>query len=339
VRRSTLLVAVIAAMALFPMWTVRSAHAAVTSTAVASPAVTEDGWYAPPPTCALPSGCGPVSPTPSPVDRYPAHTLHVGVTGGIEDARTYLKFDPALPDGATPTKSTLTMPIAPSGDGSVQPETAMVVACLATAPFSPGEGTVGAPPAVDCNTSGPAEYAAGPPATLTVDLSPFLVRWKDTANNGIVLLPSPRTAPGTTWHVAFSAHDRAGSDVPPASIEVRYDPAPTAPASAATEPEPEPAPDVVTGGSRIGGLLGSALVAPPPSSAAAPIVDESKVPRVVRRPRLVGQVGGPGFAYPVVFAAPLLLLMLGAYFGWALTQPVDVSVQMRSAPAMESVSS
>jgi len=319
VRRRALLVAALAAAALFPMWSARSARADTSS-----PAVTEDGWYAPPPTCASPIGCGPVSPTPPPVDRYPAHTLHVGVTGGIEDARTYLKFDPALPDGATPTTSKLTIPIAPSGDGSVQPDTAIVIACLATAPFTPGSGTIAAPPTVDCNTSAPAEYAAGPPATLTVDLVPFLTRWKDAPNNGIALLPSPRTAPGTTWHVAFSAHDRAGSDVLPARIDLAYDPAPAA-APAATEPEPEPLPDVVSGGSGIGGFLGSSLVTPQPSSAAAPIVDESKVPRVVPRPRLVGQVGGPGFAYPVVFAAPLVLLVLGGYFGWALTQPVEVT--------------
>jgi hypothetical protein len=318
-KRAALLVAVIAAMALFPMWAVRSARADT-----ASPAVTEEAWYTPSPTCALPSGCGPVSPTPSPVDRYPAHTLHVGVTGGVEDARTYLKFDPALPDGATPTNSTLTMPIAPSGDGSVQPATATVLACLATAPFTPGEGTIAAPPAVDCNTSSPAEYAAGPPSALTVDLAPFLARWKDTPNNGIALLPSPRTAPGTTWHVAFSAHDRAGSDVPPASIDLRYDPASAAPPPAATEPETEPVPDLVTGGSGVGGFLGASLATPPPASAAAPLVGESKLPGAVRRPRLVGQVGGPGFAYPVVFAAPLLLLVLGGYFGWALTQPVEL---------------
>src|SRR5205814_8020859 len=170
-----------------------------------------------------------------------------------------------------------------------------------------GDGTVAVPPTVDCDASSPAQYTAGPPAILTIDLAPFLARWNEgAANNGIALVPSPRTAPGTTWHVAFSAHDRVGSDVPPARIELRYNPAPAAPAPAATENEAEPVPDFASGGASVGGFLGTPLVTPPPASAAAPIVDESKVPRVARRPRLVGQVGGPGFAYPVVFAAPLL---------------------------------
>ena len=37
----------------------------------------------------------------------------------------------------------------------------------------------------------------------------------------------------------------------------------------------------------------------------------------------VADVGGPGFAYPIVFALPLLLLAIGGYLGRALTQPVD----------------
>jgi hypothetical protein len=36
----------------------------------------------------------------------------------------------------------------------------------------------------------------------------------------------------------------------------------------------------------------------------------------------VAEVGGPGFAYPVVFALPLVLLIIGGYLGRALTRPV-----------------
>lgn len=35
----------------------------------------------------------------------------------------------------------------------------------------------------------------------------------------------------------------------------------------------------------------------------------------------IAGVGGPGFAYPVVFVAPLLLLALVGYFGWVLNRP------------------
>jgi hypothetical protein len=37
----------------------------------------------------------------------------------------------------------------------------------------------------------------------------------------------------------------------------------------------------------------------------------------------VADIGGPGFAYPVVFALPLLLFAIGGYLGRALTQPVE----------------
>jgi len=250
--------------------------------------------------------------------------MHVGVTAGIEEARTYLKFEPATPEGSTQTGGTLTIPVGPTGDGSSAPETATVVACLAVAPFSPGEGTVAAPPAVDCTTTSAATYAAGPPATLTVDLTPFLVRWRDGgANNGIALVPAPNAAPAATWHVAFSAHDRTGSAVPPPGIELHFDGTPAPPAASTDAPSAvdEPATDVIiTPGSGITGLLGAPVFAPP-ASAASPIVGQSKSPDVVSSPRLVGRVG-PGFAYPVVLAAPLVLLALAGYLGWALTQPV-----------------
>jgi hypothetical protein len=110
--------------------------------------------------------------------------------------------------------------------------------------------------------------------------------------------------------------------VPPPGIELHFDAAPAS-AAASTEALPavdEPATDVITPGSGITGLLGAPVFAPP-ASAASPIVGQSKSPDVVSSPRLVGRVG-PGFAYPVVLAAPLVLLALAGYLGWALTQPV-----------------
>jgi hypothetical protein len=218
----------------------------------------------------------------------------------------------------------LTLPVAPSGDGSVQPETATVVACFATEPFAPGEGTVAPPPAVDCTTSMAAKYGAGPPAVLTVDLSPFATRWAaGDANNGIALVPAPGTPSGITWHVAFSARSRTGSAVPPARTDLQYQPAAAPTTAAAPEPAIEaPVDNAVTGDSGLTGLVGGLVIPPPPASAAAPIVGQSRLPAVIRRPRLAAQVGGPGFAYPGLLAAPLLLLALGSYLGWALTRPV-----------------
>ncbi|HZN15639.1 MAG TPA: hypothetical protein VFB78_15325 [Acidimicrobiales bacterium] len=40
--------------------------------------------------------------------------------------------------------------------------------------------------------------------------------------------------------------------------------------------------------------------------------------------RPVVDVGNPGFAYPVVFALPLIVLIVGGYLGFALTRPIAV---------------
>src|SRR5437660_1637191 len=208
ITRPLLLLGAAAALALAP--------AAVARADTANASITEDAWYAPPPTCALPLGCGPTDAIP-PTSRYPAGTLHIGATGGVEDARSYLKLDlGAIPSDGTVDGGTLTIPIGPSSDGTSSPETAQIAACLATGPFEAATGSSAPPPAVDCNTTAPAKYSAGSPAVLTVDLSPFLTKWAaGAANNGIALMPAPGGSPGATWHVAFSAHDRTGSAVPP----------------------------------------------------------------------------------------------------------------------------
>src|SRR5207244_8268599 len=110
--------------------------------------------------------------------RWPAGALHVGLSAGVEDARTYLKLDLGpVPSDATLTGGTLTLPIAPAADGTSSPEAAKVVVCFATAPFAASQGSPAPPPAVDCTTSAPAQFAAGPPPVLTVDLAPFASRW------------------------------------------------------------------------------------------------------------------------------------------------------------------
>jgi hypothetical protein len=40
-------------------------------------------------------------------------------------------------------------------------------------------------------------------------------------------------------------------------------------------------------------------------------------------PQQLADLASGGFAYPIVFALPLVLLALGGYLGWALTQPVE----------------
>ena len=264
-----------------------------------------EAWYAAPPSCALPIGCAPGQGLPA-IPRYPAGTLHVGLTAGIEDSRSYIKLGlSGLPSGAQVTSGVLTIPLAGPEAGTVQAETAQVMACFTSSEVAASEGTFAAPPAIDCTTSALATYVPGPPAALTVPLASFAARWAEgESNNGIALVPAPAPAPGTSWHVAFAAGTAAAT--------LEYDTG-----VVDTTPDVEPTPLIEEGGFEaipLGPLASGA-----PLSAAAPIRDQARQPARVAP---VFSVSGPGFAYPAVFALPLLLLGLGGYLGWALTRPV-----------------
>ena len=282
-------------------------------------ATTDEAWYRPPPTCVLPIGCGPTDAVP-PVSQYPAGTLHVGVTVGVEDSRTYLKLDlGAVPTGARLRDGTVTIPVAPASDGTASPETAQAIACWVNAPFTPVEGSFAPPPSVDCSNPAPVSYEPGPPAVAVVDLGGFAPRWATgEANNGIALIPTPGQA-ATTWHIAFSARTRTGSDVPPARVELEFDPAPSPPAPEIAPPVVEE-PSFVDFGADTGlSIPVPALIPPAPASPAAAIIAQAEAPESFAP---VFVTGGPGFAYPVVMAVPLVLVVIGGYLGWALTQPV-----------------
>src|SRR3989442_997403 len=71
-----------------------------------------------------PASAGVVPPT------YGSDTLHVGITQGQEDSRTYLALDlSAIDSGAAIDGGTLRVPV-DAGDGSRSPETARVQACF-----------------------------------------------------------------------------------------------------------------------------------------------------------------------------------------------------------------
>jgi hypothetical protein len=268
-----------------------------------------EAWYAASPTCALPIGCGPGQGLPA-LPRYPAATLHVGLTAGIEDSRSYLKLGLGdVPTGARLTGGTLTIPVAGPEAGTVTPEMAQVLACFTSSEVVASEGSFATPPAVDCTTSALATFAAAPSPTFTVPLAAFAARWAEgDINNGIALVPAPGATPGASWHVAFAAGTAA------ATVEYETGSGESVPV------EPEPSFD---GDSTFEALpLGDVLTPGPPLASAAPIVDQARQPA---RAAPVVSVGGPGFAYPVVFALPLVLLGLGGYLGWALTRPALMS--------------
>jgi hypothetical protein len=184
-----------------------TAHADVTQLMVVDRA---EAWYGGPPVanCSSPVGCPPVS-APS---AYPANTLHVGVIGGSENARTYIALDlSAVPTGTPVLSAMLTMPVSSdSSAGNVNVSAATPVLCLAAAPFADGaSGSSDPPPGVDCDVKVPATYkpAGGAVTTdsFTADLSKFFEAWKNgSPNYGIAILPAPMAGASDAWHVAFN---------------------------------------------------------------------------------------------------------------------------------------
>jgi hypothetical protein len=274
-----------------------------------------EAWYADSPVdiCTTPLGCPPDTVPASP---YPEDTLHVGVAGGQETARTYVVPDlTTVPFGAHVTAAVMTLPVATGDqDGNQAPETAKLTACLATEPVADGtQGSTTPPPPVDCKTSAKADYDAKK-GVFTLDLSPFTTAWAaGSPSYGIGLVPDPTVQPTDAWHVAFNGRERKHADhitsvvtfTPPAPIESSgtvsggvTDTVPAPPADTATPPSAAgaPLPPVDT--------AGTAGDQPPPDVAAAPAVAPAQQPVALSRE----------FQYPMAFLLPLALLAGGVFF-------------------------
>lgn len=174
------------------------------------------------PACSSPAGC-PLEPG-LPADPYPEDTLHVGAVGNRQESATFLSFPlGTVPPGGEIIGGTVLLPVADQDSGTNRPEAAQLTACLVTEPFEPVQG--GPPeevPAVDCSTSADAifEPEADSPQ-FSVDLTPFLHRWEQGAeNHGIGLLMAEGNE--EAWHVAFSASSREGDEAPPPSATLTW---------------------------------------------------------------------------------------------------------------------
>jgi hypothetical protein len=295
--------------------------------------VLSDAWYAASSACtASPTGCLPAAP---PATAYPAKTLHVGAVAGQEESRTYLTLNlTSLPAGTSLTGGSLRVPVASEQDGSLAPDTATLQACAVTGSFKDDvDGSTAAPPAVDCKrATAPAKYVAAAgtaPAVFTVDLSAFATAWTAGATTqGIVLLPASDTAPGSTWHVSMSAHDRQVAAPQHISAVVSY-------ASAAGDlADTDTFGDAVTTPADAG--TGSASFAAPPLApvatnqvttsvgAAVPVVAPQAPPVAPTQqfqPQAAITVGG--FRYPGVFLLPILLAVACGWLARALTRDLQ----------------
>ena len=278
-----------------------------------------EAWYATAPidVCTTPLGCPPQQVPTSP---YPAGSLHVGVAGGQETARTYLL--PALaslPTGATLLSGTMTMHVDTSqADGTLSPASAKILACLVTAPFTDGTaGATAAAPATDCTTSAKPTYDASG-GVLTLDLDTFLHAWNaGSPQLGIALVPNAtQTTQTDAWHLTIEGRRQSGAKPVTSTISYRPPPADEIPGVTPLVPAavPPAAPPSVPS---VGSL-------PPATSAGGAT---GPAPVVAAQPATTGTVTRPvAFAGPVTtpaaFLAPLALLAGLVFFARLFTRDV-----------------
>jgi hypothetical protein len=273
-----------------------------------------EAWYASSPIdlCTTPLGCPPQQVPSSP---YPANTLHVGVAGGQETARTYVLPDLlSLPYGATTTSGVMTLPVdSANSDGTVSPDTATMLACLATAPFADGTaGTSSAPPKVDCKTSAKAKYDAKK-VVFTVDLTPFFKAWAaGQPSLGIALVPDDtKMSPTETWHVTFNGRKLSGKKHIESTITYTPPPpTPTGGTTVQTPPTPAAAPQPPAS---VPAVPQSTSTAPLPAPVVAPT---QAVTPVAQQPVAFTSK----FKYPLAFLAPIGLLIGVVFFARLFTR-------------------
>ncbi len=283
-------------------------------------------WYARAPACMSPIDCT-LLPAANP---YPEDTLHVALSAGEETARTYISLSFILPADAELTGGTLELPVDTDPlHGSVAPETAKMIACLSTKRFKEVRGSLDEPPATKCKVRQGATYNAER-GLFTVDLDRFVDEW----TGGIAALglrPSDAALEGTdSWHVVFPAAKQERPDQPAIEATLVYTVADQTDddfdfgGGGGDDPQP-----LDTGGSSTSSIPGPSFdpfAAPPatqPTTGATPAPSPSAVAATEPVPTAMVPISGfagEGFAYPIVWALPLVLLVLYGAIGRALTK-------------------
>jgi len=161
-------------------------------------------------------------------------------------------------------------------------------------------------------------------AAFTVDLLPLALQWSG-GHAALALLPAKAGAqPGATWHVVFHATTKPSKDAPPITATLLY----TALSSGSTKPSGGGFTFTAAGGGggsftsppSGGGSFTSSF--PPPTvtrTTTTTTAQPSTAPALVAPVSLEG-FAGPGFAYPAVWALPLLILAGIGALGRALTK-------------------
>ena len=274
-----------------------------------------------------------------PSSPYPEDTLHVSLSGGEETARTYIAFSLLLPAGGQLQEGTLSLPVdTDESHGSASPETADLVACITTPKFEDARGSFAKPPDADCEIRKSALYSEKR-REFEVDLSRFLDEWSQADGEiALALLPSPRALEGTgTWHVVFPASEDETEDPPEgderqrraitASFEYTVDGDDTDIGNEFDFSTGSGTP--VTSGDTSGDF--SSGSAPSFEGSTSPGTDggdlagaadpsEALGPQTQPVVTFLEGFAGPGFAYPIIWAFPLVLMIGIGALGRALTK-------------------
>jgi hypothetical protein len=268
----------------------------------------------------------PLPAIPDPFSPYGENTLHVSITGGSEDARTYVTLDTtALPTIFELVEGTRELPIDLSGV-TIGADTSRVQVCLATPPPESAEGSFEEPPDVDCSTRTPATYKAEPYPHLLADITDF---GADLSFSALAVVPSDRAKEQSdTWHVTFYGKKNDTENARPITAHLTFvEPESPFDVDDGLDTGTSTPPDFSSGGSSVGGFdtstgpsfdvgaaPGEEVAAQQPVGAATPAPteelglasDETRAP------------------YTIVWALPLLLLAFGSYFSSALTRSIVI---------------
>lgn len=288
------------------------------------------------PICELPIACPEVAP---PGPTYPDQTLHVGMAGGRETARTYFELDlSTLPADSVLTGGTVRLPLAELEAGTTAPELAELMACLVGGFI---EEVYGGPPEeappVDCSVSSPLEYDPEA-AVFTFDLGPLIADDMSFFTLGIAIVGSPEAEPAA-WRVVFNGRGRDVEDAEPITAELHSTALPqdghddrdgdghTVDPGTTHDGVPPPAANPLS--PTAGGMppVPGSTVEPPATDPDPPqVADPAPSAHEPEPARPVASSFAPrGYAYPQVWLLPLAFLAVGGLLIRSLSGDYDLA--------------
>ncbi len=282
---------------------------------------TVEAWYYVADDAATPT---PLPVIPDPVNPYGENTLHVAVTAGQEESRTYIALDLSdLPPVFELLNATLIVPIDPGGV-TMNPERARVQLCLSAIPPKSTHGSFEEPPEVDCDIKTVPSYETKPFPHLRADITDF---GADLAFSGLALMPSDRAKEqGDTWHLTIYGKKNEAEGAKPITAELEYVEEDLTSPVVDTRITPDlGAPPNFGSPDTGGGFDFSTSNGPALDPASAPSDDSAAAPIAADEPAEEPQLelaAETEPAYTIVWGLPLLLLALSFYFGSALTREV-----------------